>query len=132
MKKLLFALVAILAFVGCEKEDGGNDNHLLVGKWECVEEYVKEGDEWVATPQYGTRIWIFDGEYFSEHQDSGSWVEVPYTYSASKKELLAGVFGIIPIELSADEMVTYTEFDDWDDDLKKYTEEHKSVFRRIE
>jgi hypothetical protein len=92
MKKVLFfslMLVALatasIGITSCSKDDeeGGNDNSLLVGKWEAVEDFILINGSWESDYKYaaGECIWTIDNTHIvsQDKNDLMSGQKIPYS-----------------------------------------------------
>jgi hypothetical protein len=108
---LLLSVCAV--FSSCSKDDdeSGNDNHLLIGKWEAVnEDILKDDGSWELDYTYEPEeyIWLFDETHLLiQNEDWTS--EASYSYHASKKELtithpIEGIYTLYVLKLTQNEL----------------------------
>jgi hypothetical protein len=102
-------VVLSVGFSSCSKDDDeSNDNALLIGKWEAVADYLKEGSSWKLDYNYhaGECIWTFDGTHVVVQEKNNLMNEekVVYSYNDSKKELTALGFTSKVLKLTQTEL----------------------------
>jgi hypothetical protein len=143
LRGLPLLLFLCIGFASCSKdddnEDGGNDNHLLAGKWEAVEEYTQEADgswELLSTYEPGQCIWVFDETHLVVHDENDlmNGQKTPFSYNASKQELT--VIGMVTasthvFKLTQNELELESILIEIDDDNIPVTKKMKIVFKKI-
>jgi hypothetical protein len=130
-----------VVFSSCSKDDGesGNDNHLLIGKWEAVNDDIQKDDgSWELSYTYEPEecIWVFDETHLliQDENDLLNGQKIPYSYDAGKKELRVEGFVSNVLKLTQSELEVENLLIEIDEDETGTTTTittQKIVFKKI-